>query len=253
MAPSAALNTSRTMPSAVPARDAAIGRTSTEILLCRHGQTQWNTIGRLQGQLDTELDETGRGQAAALAVALTCRRMDPPLAPSVYASDLKRVSETAAICIGACYAASTVPPELCLDARLRERKLGRFEGLTEAQARSQHASEWQRFLSDRQVDGVEDDLQVMTRVAESLRCIARTHPGRTILVFSHGGAIHTAVRALTGNAVRGDIRNCSITHLRPGADPSGRWEALCVGENSLGAPSIQNADMRALCGPEDEV
>jgi probable phosphoglycerate mutase len=223
---------------------------ATDILLCRHGQTAWNTTGRLQGQLDTELDETGRGQAEALAVALTRRKIDPPLAPFVYASDLKRVSETAAICVGACYTARAFPAELFLDARLRERKLGPFQGLTEAQALSRHAAEWQRFLRGRPVDGVEDDLQVMTRVAESLRCIARTHPGRTILVFSHGGAIHGAVRALTGSTVHVDIVNCSITHLRSSADPAGRWEALCVGENPLGAPSIRNADATA-CGYEE--
>jgi len=216
----------------------------TTILFCRHGQTHWNVSGRLQGQLDTELDATGRMQAAALGVALAARPLDYPLANVVYSSDLTRVSETAAACIGLCYAAGSASPALRLDTRLRERKLGPFEGLTDTESAQTHANEWRCFLRGTEVEGVEGDTEVMARTSSCLRDIAAAHPGHTVLVFSHGGAIHCGVCSLTGAKTLPLIGNCSITQLRVGDDPNERWEAVSVGESPVPASSIRNVDVR---------
>jgi broad specificity phosphatase PhoE len=86
------------------------------IYLARHGQTAWNAEGRLQGQRDVPLDETGRAQARRLAQRLA----GIPLV-RVYSSDLLRSRETAAEFAG------KVPIESMRG--LNEQALGRFEGL----------------------------------------------------------------------------------------------------------------------------
>mmetsp|Transcript_21900 Transcript_21900/g.66507 ORF Transcript_21900/g.66507 Transcript_21900/m.66507 type:complete len:224 (+) Transcript_21900:122-793(+) len=218
----------------------------TELLLCRHGQTEWNVLGRLQGQLDTELDMTGRQQAGALASALASRLLHAPLATAVYSSDLSRVSETAAICVRACCSEGGGMPPIRLDARLRERKLGLFEGLTVMEAKSKYPIEWKRFISGQKVDGVEDDEQIAARVGEALRDVASKHPGCTILVFSHGGAIHSGIRALTGAEALREIGNCSISQLRAAHGSLGRWDAISIGENLRDAQLASNADVQRL-------
>ncbi len=86
-------------------------------MLLRHGRTADNHGGRIQGQLDTPLDEVGRRQAAATAPLLTAA------APGVLlSSDLARARDTALV-LGE--RAGLVP---VLDPRLRELHLGTWQG-----------------------------------------------------------------------------------------------------------------------------
>jgi probable phosphoglycerate mutase len=64
--------------------------TSTRILAIRHGETAWNVDTRIQGQLDIDLNDTGRWQAQRVGHALA----EEPIA-AVYSSDLKRAFDTA--------------------------------------------------------------------------------------------------------------------------------------------------------------
>ena len=63
------------------------------VLLARHGQTDWNAAGKIQGVSDVPLNERGRAQAAALAG----RVLDAGAISAVYTSPLKRPRETAEI------------------------------------------------------------------------------------------------------------------------------------------------------------
>ncbi len=94
------------------------------LVLLRHGQTDYNLAGRMQGHLDSELTETGRAQAVAVAPEIV--RMAPDL---LISSDLRRAIDTADI-IGA---ATGLPVKL--DPRLRETHLGDWQG-----ARSRRSS-----------------------------------------------------------------------------------------------------------------
>ena len=85
----------------------------------RHGQTEWNLTGRIQGFSDIGLDETGRAQAAAAAPALA--EYEPA---RIIASDLRRAVDTARPI------AERTGLEIELDKRLRERGYGPWEGLT---------------------------------------------------------------------------------------------------------------------------
>ncbi|KAK6926978.1 Histidine phosphatase superfamily, clade-1, partial [Dillenia turbinata] len=62
-----------------------------EIVVFRHGETEWNVDGRIQGQLDVELNDVGRQQAAAVAARLS----KEPKVSVVYSSDLKRALQSA--------------------------------------------------------------------------------------------------------------------------------------------------------------
>ncbi|MEY2406219.1 MAG: glucosyl-3-phosphoglycerate phosphatase, partial [Acidimicrobiaceae bacterium] len=82
------------------------------ILLVRHGQSEWNALGRWQGQADPPLSDLGRLQAHAAAHALGA-------VGAVFASDLVRAAETAAI-----IAAELGVGPVVIDADLRERDAG---------------------------------------------------------------------------------------------------------------------------------
>ena len=89
----------------------------TRLLPWRHGETEWNAAGRVQGQLDPELSDVGRAQAAVAAPRLAEQRPD-----AIVASDLRRAADTAAVL------AALTGLEVTLDARLRERFHGEWQG-----------------------------------------------------------------------------------------------------------------------------
>jgi len=94
-----------------------------EIYLVRHGETEWNRDGRLQGQQNSSLTARGREQAGQLGRLLS--RLLGPQQRLIQASPLGRALETAAII------RQHVPgPELMIDSRLQEMTLGSWEGLT---------------------------------------------------------------------------------------------------------------------------
>src|SRR3954471_15381320 len=98
------------------------------LFLARHGETAWNLEQRWQGQTDVTLNDAGRAQAAALAARLAAHRIT-----RIVASDLSRARETAEI-----IARGLGIDGVLLDAGLRERGYGIFEGLTRGECEAQH-------------------------------------------------------------------------------------------------------------------
>jgi broad specificity phosphatase PhoE len=101
-----------------PGAKGAQSRVVTRLLLARHGQTEWNRLGRWQGQQDLPLNATGREQALALSASLK----QEPLA-AVYSSVLQRSVETAH------EVAVRHKLNVCRDARFNEIDLGTWGGL----------------------------------------------------------------------------------------------------------------------------
>jgi 2,3-bisphosphoglycerate-dependent phosphoglycerate mutase len=164
----------------------------TTLLLARHGETDWNRELRIQGSSDIDLNELGREQARALATELADVELD-----AVYASDLARARATAEA------VAAARGLEVRLDARLRERSFGSWEGLTrediaELPEGSRHEGE--------------SDEEVRARVLEAIEEIARAHPGRQVLVVSHGGALNTLWHHALGVRVE-RWENCAVYKL----------------------------------------
>lgn len=165
-----------------------------EILLIRHGETDWNVERRLQGHLDMPLNAEGRRQAAALARVLSGEQID-----AVFSSDLVRAVRTAE--------AIAAPRGLAvgIDAGLRERCYGAFEGLTyeeiserypDAYAAWRARSEDARFPSGKNVG--ETLREFSERAVGSLTRIAAREKIRKVAVVAHGGVLDCVYRAATG-------------------------------------------------------
>jgi broad specificity phosphatase PhoE len=165
----------------------------TTLLLVRHGETDWNADGRLQGHTDRPLSDFGCRQAQQLAAELADEELE-----AIYSSDLARARETAEI-VG-----ERLGLPVALDPDLREKDWGNWEGLTTVER-------------DR-VEFVGESTEAhQERMLRALRRISERHPGDgRVLVVTHGGSMRRVQTAALGMALP-VVENC------------GRW--LCVYEN----------------------
>jgi broad specificity phosphatase PhoE len=165
----------------------------TTLLLVRHGETDWNADGRLQGQTDRPLSDYGRSQARRLANELADDELE-----AIYSSDLARARETAEI-VG-----ERLGLPVLLDPDLREKDWGTWEGLTAVER-------------DR-VEFVGESTEAhQQRTLRALRRISELHRGDgRVLVVTHGGSMRRVQTAVMGMALP-VVENC------------GRW--LCACEN----------------------
>ncbi|MDR7278630.1 histidine phosphatase family protein [Catenuloplanes atrovinosus] len=181
----------------------------TRLIIWRHGNTDWNAAGRVQGQTDVPLNDLGRSQAA------TAARLIAGLEPSaIYSSDLLRARHTADAL------ATLVKLPVTEDPRLRERHYGLFQGLTDPEIAEAHPEAFARWRGgDPDVGAeVERNDDVGKRVGESLREIAERHPGEVVVVATHGGAARQGFGDVLGwpsdvmSAIR-PLQNCHWTEL----------------------------------------
>ena len=100
---------------------------STLIYVVRHGETEWNLIGKQQGHMDSPLTDRGIQQANALANGLVNRGIE-----FIYSSDLGRAFKTAKLI------SARLELPVQTDKRLRERHLGSLQGLAKKDFRFQH-------------------------------------------------------------------------------------------------------------------
>jgi glucosyl-3-phosphoglycerate phosphatase len=181
------------------------------LVLVRHGQTAWNSVGRAQGHADISLDETGHAQAAAAAPYLAATR---PV--RLWSSDLARARETAR------YVAEAAGLEVESDPRLREYDVGVRSGLTVAEFERQHPREYAAWLAHDEsvlVEGEETSTQVRERVLPALTdCLEALGVGETGIVVMHGACLRVGLLALLGwphetsRGLRG-MDNCGWTVL----------------------------------------
>lgn len=176
--------------------------------LIRHGESQFNAQGRIQGQLDVELSAVGRRQGLALAAALAGKSID-----AVFSSPLARASQTAAP------VADALGLRVQYDERLREIHAGLFQGLLWSEierTHPEHAAQWLRQEPDYVVPGGESRRSLMTRGTCALTYI-RTLPHKSVAVVSHGGLLSAALKGLLAVPVERSpfsFRNASITQAR---------------------------------------
>jgi probable phosphoglycerate mutase len=146
------------------------------VLLARHGQTEWNLVGRRQGQLDSPLTERGVEQARLAAAALRGHAVD-----TVFTSPLGRAVTTAEIFARALGAAIVVVDDLA------EVHHGRFAGLTDGEIERRYLREWGCRARNKyhwRFPGGESYADADRRAAAALALIGR-HPADRPLIVSH--------------------------------------------------------------------
>ena len=200
------------------------------LVMLRHGQTEWNAGSRMQGQLDTDLTELGREQAAAAAEVLAKRQ---PLV--IVSSDLRRALDTAT----ALGERSGVPVEI--DTRLRETHLGDWQGLTHldvdalapgARLAWRDDARWAPHGGESRVDVAARSAPVVAELIAKHDEWGLDEPDRPVVLVAHGGLI----AALTGSVlgipvdnwpVFGGMGNASWVQLSGHSVPEGagdvRW------------------------------
>jgi probable phosphoglycerate mutase len=162
----------------------------SQLILIRHGETEWNRERRMQGHADSPLSEKGMRQAILLA-----QRMKNIGFTAFYSSDSGRACETARFITDA-----TGRPVL-LEPRLRERNFGVFEGLTGPEMQERHPEAYARFKSrepDYVVPGGESARAFRDRALACLAEIAAHHVNELVVVVTHGLVCDVAYRAAYG-------------------------------------------------------
>jgi len=150
------------------------------LYLARHGETDWNARGKLQGLTDIPLNEAGREQARALAA-----RIEKEAIGALVTSDLSRAAETGLIVADALGVVTRH-----VDAELRERCFGVFEGLTREECATRHPEAWRLWVEQTVTpEGAETRELAVARMTRALRRVAERSGDAPTLVVSHGGAM----------------------------------------------------------------
>lgn len=193
----------------------------TELVLIRHGETEWNSQHRCQGHLDIPLSEHGLAQSKAVAAYVAQQTWD-----ALYSSDLLRAAMTAE------QIAATTQMHIVKDERLRERKLGILQGLTHKEFAERYPEEYRLFYSEDsewRIPEGESQREASERIVEACRDIAVNHPGERVLVVTHGGCIGYMMKWVMGLPAhaqrRWSIYNCGLHtfHVRGDGWRMVRW------------------------------
>jgi probable phosphoglycerate mutase len=195
----------------------------THLLAIRHGETEWNSQGRFQGHLNSALNREGLAQAQALGERLSAERFDLLLS-----SDLGRALQTASAI------AMRSGHEIVVEPRLRERRMGIFQGLTPAEVQARYPSEYARFRShdpDYVIPEGESARQFYERSVACFTELATRHAGLTFAAVTHGGVLamlYRHARAMPLQAPRDfPLHNTGINRFR---HRLGAWQLQSWGE-----------------------
>lgn len=166
----------------------------TTLYLVRHGETEYNRRGIIQGGgVDSELNAAGRAQARALA-----QRLQSVSADALYASTMRRAKQTAEI-----LARPHEPMSRTYLRDLSEMDWGIFEGEPPSEERdvSMEAlkSSWRKGAHDRAVQEGESIRDVQERAERAVRHILAREAGRTALVVTHGRYLRVLLATLLPN------------------------------------------------------
>jgi broad specificity phosphatase PhoE len=180
---------------------------SGSIIIVRHGRTEFNAAGRLQGRTDNPLDEVGLAQAEAVATYLAPELLSDTL---IVCSPLLRARQTATAI------AEGVGASLEIDERWIELDYGAYEGLRQSEVPSNVWREWRSDSNFAAPQG-ESLNQVQQRVADACAELAQRLDGRTAVVVSHVSPIKSAVAWALGADVsvgwKTQLATASITRL----------------------------------------
>ncbi len=182
---------------------------TTEFILIRHGETDWNRELRFQGHIDVPLNDTGHEQARRLGLRLAGEPVQ-----QLISSDLLRTQQTAAP------AAQQLGLDIVTTASLREQNFGVAEGLRGDELKQLHPrawEEWLEFREDHALPEGESPIDFHARAIAALARIATAHNGQRVLVVTHGGVLDMVWRTVHGLGLNGprrsDIPNAGFNRI----------------------------------------
>ncbi len=164
------------------------------LVMLRHGQTKSNADSRMQGQIDTELNEEGRAQAVNAAVVLSKRQ---PLL--IVSSDLRRAHDTALTLAERCSL------EVRTDERLRETHLGDWQGMTHSEVDAKYPGERQAWRNrpywappggESRLDVADRSIPLVAELVAGEPHWGRDDSERPVVLVAHGGQIAALTAAL---------------------------------------------------------
>lgn len=230
---------SATPTTSAPDLQAASG-SRTQVLLVRHGQTDWNATGLYHGQEDIPLNEVGRSQAVALADALRAEHFD-----RIVSSPLSRASDTAAAI------AALRGLEVIVDDSLLEADAGDWTGLAEPAIFAAHPDYARARIERRDYrlsETGETTLECARRIASGVRRIAERYQGQRILIVGHSYGLQAALGELMGWPLEQSQRvealfNCALTEL---AFSSGEWRLISHNVLHAQIPEQRTGEVRIV-------
>ena len=164
------------------------------ILLIRHGQTDWNTEGKLQGTEDIPLNDTGRSQSKSCAQNLIHQKWD-----AIFTSPLSRALETAHI-----LSDGTNNPPVIIEPLLIEREFGKASGITWQELKTRYP-----LYPKESPEGMEPFDELSSRMEQAVKeCISKNR-GENIILISHGGSINALLHHLSSGTI-----GTGITYLK---------------------------------------
>jgi broad specificity phosphatase PhoE len=181
-------------------------------IFLRHGQTEWNRLGRIQGRTDVALNETGIAQAHAAA-----RRLASEAINRIVASPLARALDTARI------AAEHLRRPLDVDDALKERAFGAFEGGNIDDIKRAHGIPLEQPLNTILPPDAEPWARTRERALAAVATRLRLHPGETLLFVSHDGLFRALHEQLVGT--RPAAANATPYVFEPAG---GQWEVTTL-------------------------
>lgn len=195
----------------------------TKLIVIRHGETEWNLEGRWQGHKNSPLTANGINQAKAVAKHLANYDISV-----IYASDLGRAFQTAQ------HISEATKAKIFTDTRLRERNAGVFQGLTKDDLKEQFPDEFKIYREagpEYVIPGGESATQRYEKVVQCIHEIAETHPGRSVVIVTHGGVLNGIFRYVIGLPLDAPstfkLWNTGINSF---SCENGRWKLLSFGE-----------------------
>jgi broad specificity phosphatase PhoE len=195
---------------------------STRLYLVRHGETEYNRRGIVQGGgIDSELNETGFAQAEALAERLSGEPVD-----TLYASTLRRAKQTADVLSG--------PHEPVTKTYLRdleEMEWGVFEGEPPSEERDEAMgtikNRWREGQYDYAIEGGESIRDVQSRAHRAMEHIVSRERGKTVIVVTHGRYLRVLLGSVLDDYDLGDMHRLdhSNTCVNRVVHADGRFQA----------------------------
>ena len=181
---------------------------TTPFYFLRHGQTDWNLEGRMQGHTDIPLNATGVEQAHAAAL-----KLKPLPITRIVSSPLARALKTAAV------AAEALNLPIHIDSQLMERTFGSYEGKLTHDIRMLHNLAPEDSITTILPPDAEHWPQTLSRVQTSLSCWLAAHPADTILFVGHGANFRAMHQLLLNEHL--EAANATPYHYTP--SPTGGW------------------------------